>query len=105
MLRNLIRWTGYALLAAAMGLGVYDGARSLSVSGLATTPLGSVAFWLFPKQFPILEPAITRHVHPFLWDPVLLNLFLLPAVLVLFILGGVMLALGREREPEAVGSA
>jgi hypothetical protein len=96
MLRTFLRWTGYALLAAAMGLGVYDGARSLSVSGYETTPLGAVAFWLFPKQFPILEPAITRHVHPFLWDPVLLNLFLLPAVVVLFALGGVMMWLGRR---------
>jgi hypothetical protein len=105
MLRNLIRWAGYALLAAAMGLGIYDGARSISVSGLETTPLGGLAFWLFPRAFPILEPAVTRHVHPLLWDPVLLNLFLLPAVVVLFVLGGVLMALGRPARPAPLGSS
>jgi hypothetical protein len=100
MLRTLTRWVGYLLLAAAMGLGVYDGARSIAGSGLEATPLGTAALWLFPRHFPILEPAVTRHLHPLLWDPVLLNVFLLPAVVVLFVLGGLALYFGqRPRQP------
>jgi hypothetical protein len=103
MLRTLTRWMGYLLLAAAMGLGIYDGARSIAGAGLEATPLGAAAFWLFPKHFPILEPAVTRHVHPLLWDPVLLNLFLLPAALVLFVLGGIALFLGQQPRRAVAG--
>ncbi len=103
MIRNLIRWTGYLLLGAAMVLGVVDGVRSISASMLDTTSLGALSFLLFPKHFPILEPAITRHVHPFLWDPVVLNLLLLPAALVLFVLGGLLMALGRPKPPTPIG--
>jgi hypothetical protein len=95
MLRTFARWIGYALLAAAMALGIIDGARSISMSALDATPLGAALFWLFPRHFPILEPAVTRHLHPILWDPVLINLLFLPAVLVLFALGGLLMLLGR----------
>ncbi|MGL5116347.1 MAG: hypothetical protein ACRC7C_13585, partial [Beijerinckiaceae bacterium] len=74
-----------------------DGAKSLDQSSLVLTPLGAVLFWLFPKQFPIIEPAVARHVHPFLWDPLLLNFFLLPAILVCFTLGTLLLILARNR--------
>ena len=39
---------------------------------------------------------MTRHVHPFLWDPVLLNFFLLPASVVGFVLGAILMWLGRK---------
>jgi hypothetical protein len=103
MLRTLIRWMGYGLLAAAMALGVLDGARSISVSSFEATPLGAAALWLLPRHFPLLEPAVTRHLHPVLWDPVLLNLLLLPAAAAAFGLGGLLLALGRPARPSAIG--
>jgi hypothetical protein len=95
MLRTLTRWSGMVLLAAAMIVGVIDGARSISIAALDATPLGAAALWLFPRHFPILEPAVTRHLHPLLWDPVLLNILLLPAAAVFFALGGLLLVLGR----------
>jgi hypothetical protein len=60
------------------------------------TPLGEVAFRLFPKSFPLIEPAVTRHVHPLLWDPIVLNLTLAPASVVAFVLGAILLWLGRK---------
>jgi hypothetical protein len=104
MLRTLTRWIGYLMLAAAMALGIHDGARSVAISDLELTPLGTAAFWLLPRHFPILEPAVTRHVHPLLWDPVLLNFFLLPAVAIFFALGGIALYFGQRPRQPAVGS-
>jgi hypothetical protein len=104
MLRSAIRFTGYAVLAAGMALGVHDGARSISVSGLEVTPLGALALWLLPRHFPILEPAVARHVHPLLWDPVLLTVFLTPAVVALFAVGGLLMAFGRPAAPTAIAS-
>jgi hypothetical protein len=97
MLRNFIRLLGFAALVAGFVMGVVDGARSLAGKSFELTPLGSVLFWLMPRQFPIIEPAITRHVHPLLWDPVLLNLFLLPTAVVLFALGALFLLITRRR--------
>jgi hypothetical protein len=97
MFRFIIRFLGLGLLLAGFAVGVIDGAKSLDQSSLVLTPLGAALFWLLPRQFPIIEPAVTRHVHPFLWDPVLLNLFLLPAVLVCLALGTLLLVLARRR--------
>ncbi len=102
MFRFLARFLGLALLAAGFVGLVIDGTRSIANNAVSLTPLGEVAFRLFPRSFPLLEPAVTRHVHPFLWDPVLLNLLLLPAGLVAFALGALLLWLGRK-PPEPIG--
>jgi hypothetical protein len=103
MLRTAMRWMGYGMLALAMAVGVFDGARSISISSATATPLGTLAFWLFPRHFPMLEPAITRHIHPALWDPVVITLLLVPAVIALFVAGGLLLMLGQHRRPPAIG--
>jgi hypothetical protein len=102
MLRFLARLVGLLLIAAGFVGLIIDGTRSIANSALSFTPLGEIAFRLFPKGFPLIEPAVTRYVHPWLWDPVLLNFFLLPASVVAFILGAVLLWLARAR-PEPIG--
>ena len=81
---------------------VIDGTRSIANGLVSFTPLGEVAFRLFPKGFPLIEPAVTRHVHPWLWDPVLLNFFLLPASVLGFLLGALLIWIGRKPE-EPIG--
>jgi hypothetical protein len=97
MLRFLARVLGLVLIAAGFVGLVIDATRSIANGAIQLTPLGDVAFTLFPRSFPILEPAITRHVHPWLWDPLLLNVFLLPASVVGFVLGLLLLWLGQPR--------
>jgi hypothetical protein len=96
MLRFLARAVGLLLVAAGFVGLVIDGTRSMANSSVSFTPLGELAFMLFPKQFPVLEPAVTRHVHPFLWDPILLNFLLLPASVVGFAIGALLLWLGQK---------
>ena len=102
MLRFLARTVGLLLVAAGFVGLVIDGTRSMANSTVSFTPLGELALLLFPRQFPILEPAVTRHVHSFLWDPVLLNFFLLPASVVGFAFGALLLWLGQKPD-EQVG--
>ncbi len=97
MLRQLIRLLGFGALALAMVTGVLDGARSLADSSAAMVDLASASAWLLPGHFPLMGPAITRNIHPLLWDPLLVNVLRLPAVLVLFGLGTLFLVLGRPR--------
>jgi hypothetical protein len=96
MLRFLARALGLLLIAAGFVGLVFDATRSIANSTVSFTPLGELAFTLFPRSFPLLEPAITRHVHPWLWDPVLLNVLLLPAAVVGFVLGAALLWIGQK---------
>ena len=96
MFRFLARFTGLLLIAAGFVGLVVDGTRSIANGALSFTPLGEVAFRLFPKSFPLIEPAVTRHVHPWLWDPIVTNLLQVPASLAGFLLGALLLWLGQK---------
>jgi hypothetical protein len=97
MLRFTVRAIALACLAAALMIGVVDGTRGLGSERLELTPLGTLALWAFPRSFPLIEPALTRLGWSWLWDPLLLNLLLLPAVVVFFVLAGMLLVLARNR--------
>jgi hypothetical protein len=96
MIRFLVRLLGFLLVAAGFVGLVVDGTRSIANAALMFMPLGEVLFAVFPKGFPLVEPAVTRHIHPFLWNPILLNLFTMPASLLAFGLGALLLWLGRK---------
>lgn len=96
MLRFLSRFLGLLAVAGAFVGLIVDGARTIANAQLDYTPLGQILFQAFPDHFPMLEPAITRHVHPFLWDPVLLTILLAPAALVSLGIGLILMWLGRK---------
>jgi hypothetical protein len=96
MVRFLVRVVGLLLVAAGFVGLVIDATRSIANSRASFTPLGDLAAMVFPGSYPLIEPGVTRHVHPFLWDPVLLNLFLLPASVIGFALGALLLWLGHK---------
>lgn len=98
MFRFLIRTIGLILLAAGFAALIVDGTRSIAAAKLIVTPFGSTALYLFPASFPLLQPAVERHIHPLLWDPFLLALFLLPTFLVLAVLGLLLIWMVRRRQ-------
>src|SRR5918997_4648205 len=104
MLRFLARALGLVLIAAGFVGIVIDGTRSIANGTVMFTPLGEAAFRLFGERYLLLQPAIERHVHPLLWDPIVLNLTLLPASVVGFFLGVLLLWLG-QKPPEPIGFA
>ena len=102
MIRFLVRVLGFLLLAAGFVGLIVDATRTFANGEVSFVPLGEVAFTLFPSTFPLIEPGVTRHIHPFLWDPILLNFFLLPASVVGFAFGALLLWLG-QKPPEPIG--
>ena len=97
MLRLALRLFGLLTLAGAFAALVIDGTRSIAAGEVMLTPLGSTAIWLFPAKFPILQPAVERHLHPWLWDPLLVSLLLTPTFLALGGLGLLLFAAGLRR--------
>jgi hypothetical protein len=98
VIRLFIRILGLALLAGAFAAVVIDGARSIAADQLSLTPMGVTAYWAFPNKFPLLEPFL-RKINPLLWDPILLNILLLPTWLVLSAIGAGLFYLVRRRPP------
>ena len=104
MLRFIARALGLILIAAGFVGIVIDGTRSIANGAVMFTPLGEMAFRVLGERYLLLQPAIERHVHPLLWDPIILNLTLLPGSVLAFLLGVVLLWLG-QKPPEPIGFA
>ena len=104
MFRFLARVVGLVLVAAGFVGIVIDGTRSIANGTVMFTPLGEAAFRVLGERYLLLQPAIERHVSQWLWDAVVLKFTLLPASVVGFVLGVILLWLGQKR-PEPLGFA
>jgi hypothetical protein len=91
---------GYVCIAAGFVALIIDGARSIANSAIQATPLGETLFGLLGERYLLLQPTIERHIHPLLWDPVMLYLTLAPTALVALVLGFLLLWLGARPKPQ-----
>lgn len=102
MLRLLFRFLGILAVAAAFASMIIDGTRSIAGGALFVTPFGQTVMSFFPSRFPELQPAVERHIHPLLWDPILLTLFLLPTWLIVG-MGGLLLLAATTKPAPKIG--
>jgi hypothetical protein len=99
MIRFLFRFVGFLILAGGFIALVYDGTKSIAGSALVYTRLGQIWNNVHSSSLQLLQPAIERHVSPWLWDPVVLNILTAPAWLVFGIVGAVLMLIGRKKKP------
>lgn len=99
-LRFLVRMLGYLFVAGGFVALLTDGARSIANSALRFTPLGETLLTVVGERFRQLQPAVERNLHPMLWDPVLVQLLLLPTAAAGLLLGFLLLWLGAAPKPE-----
>jgi hypothetical protein len=104
MARLFLRLAGFAGLAFAFALFVKDATRSIAGGELLLTPFGLDCATLFPTRFAQLQPLIERHLHPLLWDPVMLALLYLPTWAVLAAASALLSYAARPR-PVPIGVA
>jgi hypothetical protein len=102
MLRFLVRALGVLLIAAGFVGFVVDATRSIANGAVAFTPFGEIAYGLFRDRYLLLQPGIERNLHPSVWQYVVLPVTLAPAGLVAFLVGLLLLWLGR-RPQEPIG--
>jgi hypothetical protein len=92
----LARLVGLLLVSAGfIGL-VVDGTRSIVNNVLSFSSVRELVETLSPQALGNLETATIQHVHPWLWDPVLVHVLQLPASIVGFLLGVLLLWLGQK---------
>jgi len=99
MIRFIFRFLGFLILAGGFIALIYDGTKSIAGKSFVFTPVGQIWNNVHANSLLLLQPALERHVSPFLWDPVMLTILTAPAWLVLGILGGILMLIGRKRRP------
>jgi hypothetical protein len=83
-----------AWLFVALGLGVfaYDVWVFLNSGAVRLTALGQLWYWIHPGSLNLVQAVVERYIHPFLWDPIIINVLLAPAA-ALFVGIGILFAL------------
>jgi hypothetical protein len=99
MIRFLFRFVGFWILAGGFIALIHDGTKSIAGNQVFVTKLGDTWYALHPNSLQLLEPALTRHVHEFLWDPLMLTVLTAPTWLVLGIIGALFMLIGRKKKP------
>jgi hypothetical protein len=100
MIRFLFRFLGLLTLAAAFILIVYDGARYIANQALDFTTVGYVWASVHQSSLLLFQPAVERHLTPWLWQSLIQPYFLeQPACIPLLVLGAILILLGRRKKP------
>ena len=100
MVRLLLRFLGLCLLATAFVTLLGDVTRSVAHARLTVTPLGEALMALAPGKLALAQAFVERQVHPFIWNPVLVDLMHLPVWLAVGIIGYFAIRLGRKPAPQ-----
>src|ERR1700680_4841502 len=99
MFRLLLRFLGLCLQAIAFVALLGDVIHSVAGARLSVTPLGETLMTLAPGKLALAQAFVARQVHPFIWDPVLVDLMRLPVWLAVGAIGCLAIRLGRQPSP------
>ena len=98
MIRFLVAFLGYLLLAGGFVAAVVDGTRSIASSRLMVMPLREALDRMWPTATPAFRAMLVQ-VHPALWDPVGLMLLAVPLAATLAVSGIVLVLISRRPAP------
>jgi len=96
-MRKVLRAFGIFLLFLAIVVGVKDIYLWHQTNDFTLTDLGSFWYFLHPNSLQLLEPAVTRYLNPFLWDPIFITVLLYPATSVFGLPGLLLVLLTRDK--------
>jgi hypothetical protein len=100
MIRFILRFLGLLLLALGFIFLVYDGTKSIADQTLYLSTVGSAWANIHQSSLSALQPLVDRLVGHWFWQGVVQRYFLdQPAFLVLAIVGGILILLGRKKRP------
>lgn len=98
---SISRILGLSLLAIATFTLGYDILKAVAdPGGFSLSSLGGLWGKVNGASLNLVQAIVQRYLHPVLWDPILVNILLLPAFLVLGVPGLLVFLLGRKRQPD-----
>ena len=105
MIAFIARFVGLWLIAGAVVALVIDGTKTIAASALTVTPLGMTWYSLSPSSLlatqTFVQQSVETYIGHWLWDPLIQWLLMLPTWLVLGLIGGWLVYVGRRRRPRA----
>jgi hypothetical protein len=99
----MTRIIGWVLALAGLGALIAD-LTAAGSGGLRFHAVGEWWFRLSPGSLQLAQPAIERHVAPFLWDPVILTVLEAPAALAGLGAGAALIGVSLVRRRSARSS-
>ena len=96
-MRKLLKAFGIILLCLAIVVGVKDLYQWYQTNDFTLTDLGSYWYSFHPNSLQLLEPAVTRYLSSFLWDPIFITVLLYPATSVFGLPGLLLVLLTRDK--------
>jgi hypothetical protein len=98
MIRFLFRFLGLLCLALGFVFLVYDGTKSIADQRWHVTKVSDVWINVHESSLANLQPALER-IATWLWNPVAVGILNAPSWLALFVLGAILILLGRKKRP------
>ena len=99
MIRFVVRFFGFLLMAGGFAALAIDCTRSIAVSSITVTRTGDAWYALSPDTLGRVQEMAETQVGPWLWDPVLVTALFVPVSVLLAVLGFVLMVLGRTPDP------
>jgi len=96
-MRLMVRTLGLILIFIAIVVGVLDLIGSYNGGDFTLTDVGSLWYSTHPGSLQLLQPAIARHISPFLWDPIMITILLWPVTSALGLPGLIIFLLTRQK--------
>jgi hypothetical protein len=87
------RVIGWIIFLAGLAVLVHDVLVWNDTKSWAPIAVGQLCYNLNQSSLNLVQAVVQRHIHPFLWDPVIVAILLWRAFAVLMVLGLVILAL------------
>ena len=99
MIRFLVRTVGLLIFAASFIALIADGIQSLAADRIIVTPLGQTWFSFDRDSLNLFQAVVQRHLHPYIWDPIIQTVLLWPTFAVGGTVGLLLMVLGARRRP------
>jgi hypothetical protein len=99
MFRLLFRTIGLLFMAVAFVFVVYDGTKSIAGNAVFLTPLTDTWNSVNSTSLQQVQPVIERYGGKIAWDLVAQWVLAAPTFAVFFVIGAVLVLLGRKNKP------
>ena len=94
-MRRYLMLVGQGLVFSGIFLGLWDVVCWLLFGSFSVPDIGSLWYRFHSESLLLLEPAVSRYAHPYLWDPMILEILIAPTGLVLFLFGTLIIIITK----------